>query len=92
MSFELDDRIIPILEKFRLQHVARFGRFPIDRDLIAAAVERYRRETHSFHTPVGELSITLQDVFILWGLPINGYLIAGHSDENLSSEVVEFFG
>ena len=92
MSFEFDDRIVPILERFRLHHVARFGRFQIDRDLIGAAVERFRRETHSFHTPVGEISITLQDVSILWGLPINGQPITGHSDENWSSEVVEFFG
>ena len=92
MSFELDDRIIPILQRFRLEHVARFGRFQIDRDLIGAAVERFRRETHSFHTPVGEISITLQDVSILWGLPINGQPITGHSDENWSSEVVEYFG
>ena len=64
----------------------------IDRDLITAAVERWRQETHSFHTPVGEMSITLQDVSCLLGLPINGYPVTGLSDDNWNEDVVYCFG
>ena len=92
MSFQLDDRIVPILERFRLHHVARLGSMKIDVDLITAAVERWRQETHSFNMTVGEMSITLQDVSCLLGLPINGYPVIGLSDDNWQDDVVACFG
>ena len=43
-----------------------------DRGLIYAFVERWHKETSSFHLPVGELTITLDDVASLLHLPIIG--------------------
>ncbi|XP_028246682.1 protein MAIN-LIKE 1-like [Glycine soja] len=43
-----------------------------DRGLISSFVERWHRETSSFHLPVGEVSITLDDVVSLLYLPIVG--------------------
>ena len=43
-----------------------------DIGLISALVERWRPETNSFHFPVGEMTITLEDVFMLLGLPVRG--------------------
>ncbi|KAH1199238.1 Protein MAIN-LIKE 1 [Glycine max] len=43
-----------------------------DRGLLSAFVERWHRETSSFHLPVGELTITLDDVSSLLHLPIIG--------------------
>ena len=43
-----------------------------DVGLISALVERWRPETNSFHFPVGEMTITLEDVFMLLGLPVRG--------------------
>jgi len=40
--------------------------------LISAFVERWHRETNSFHLPVGEMTITLDDVSSLLHLPILG--------------------
>ncbi|KAL0388633.1 UNVERIFIED_CONTAM: protein MAIN-LIKE 2 [Sesamum radiatum] len=34
-------------------------------------------ETHTFHFSVGEATITLQDISIIWALPIEGNLITG---------------
>ena len=47
-----------------------------DRGLLSAFVERWHRETSSFHLPVGELTITLDDVSSLLHLPVIGDLHA----------------
>ena len=51
-----------------------------DPGLISAFVERWHRETSTFHLLVGELTITLDDVSSLLHLPISG---AFHSFEAL---------
>ncbi|KAL5191992.1 Protein MAIN-LIKE 1 [Glycine soja] len=47
-----------------------------DRGLLSAFVERWHRETSSFHLPVGELTIMLDDVSSLLHLPVIGDLHA----------------
>ncbi|KAH1225123.1 Protein MAIN-LIKE 1 [Glycine max] len=47
-----------------------------DRGLLSAFVERWHRETSSFHLPVGELTITLDDVSSLLHLSVIGDLHA----------------
>ncbi|KAH1257966.1 Protein MAIN-LIKE 1 [Glycine max] len=47
-----------------------------DWGLLSAFVERWHRETSSFHLPVGELTITLNDVSSLLHLPVIGDLHA----------------
>ena len=47
-------------------------RVQLDRSLLAALVDRWRPETHTFHLPCGEMAPTLQDVSYLLGLPIAG--------------------
>ena len=44
----------------------------IDRGLMFAFVERWHKETSSFHLPVGEVTITLDDVASLLHLSIIG--------------------
>ena len=44
----------------------------MDRALLSAWVDRWRLETHTFHLPVGEVTVTLQDVAMLFGLPLDG--------------------
>jgi hypothetical protein len=52
----------------------------INGSLIAGLVERWRPETQTFHLPFGEMTVTLQDVSVLWGLPIQGEPVGGISD------------
>ncbi|KAL5133133.1 Protein MAIN-LIKE 1 [Glycine soja] len=58
-----------------------------DPGLISTFVERWHRETNTFHLPVGELTITLDDVSSLLHLPISG---AFHSYEALSVDETIF--
>ncbi|KAL5190863.1 Protein MAIN-LIKE 1 [Glycine soja] len=58
-----------------------------DPGLISAFVERWHSETSTFHFPVGELTITLDDVSSILHLPITGAL---HSFHALSTEEARF--
>ena len=58
-----------------------------DPGLISAFVERWHGETSTFHLPVGEMTITLDDVSSLLHLPIIGVL---HSFHALSTEEAIF--
>lgn len=57
--------------------VALVGTLKLDKVLISAMVERWRRETHTFHMSFGECTITLLDVSIHLGLLIDGLHVTG---------------
>ncbi|CAI0559461.1 unnamed protein product [Linum tenue] len=44
----------------------------MDNNLLTTMVERWRKETHTFHLLEGEMTITLKDVAMLTELPIDG--------------------
>uniref|UniRef100_A0A0E0Q0E8 Aminotransferase-like plant mobile domain-containing protein n=1 Tax=Oryza rufipogon TaxID=4529 RepID=A0A0E0Q0E8_ORYRU len=70
------------LQNIGFYQIAKMRSIKIDKYLISALVERWRPKTNSFHLPIGEMTITLQDISCLWGLPISGKLIVGQSDGN----------
>jgi hypothetical protein len=44
---------------------------------LMALMDRWRPKTHTFHLPSGEITVTLQDVTKILGLPIDGTPILG---------------
>ncbi|MFQ6637337.1 hypothetical protein Gotur_013821 [Gossypium turneri] len=72
----------PLVENYLREasfwHVATVGRgcklYP---KLISALIERWRPETHTFHLPCGECTITLEDVSLQLGLPVDGKPVTG---------------
>ncbi|KAL2245206.1 serine/threonine-protein phosphatase 7 long form homolog isoform X1 [Sesamum indicum] len=73
----LDPRVQQMMLKAGFYGVYKAGRMRLDHALITALVERWRPETHTFHLPVGEATVTLQDISVLWGLPVDGDPITG---------------
>jgi hypothetical protein len=47
---------------------------------LLALVDQWRPETHIFHLSCGEATMTLQDITMLLGLPIDGHLMCGLVD------------
>uniref|UniRef100_A0A453L8U5 Aminotransferase-like plant mobile domain-containing protein n=1 Tax=Aegilops tauschii subsp. strangulata TaxID=200361 RepID=A0A453L8U5_AEGTS len=45
---------------------------PLNAAAITALTDRWRPETHSFHLRTGEMTVTLQDIAMIAGLPIEG--------------------
>ncbi|QHO03129.1 uncharacterized protein DS421_13g429730 [Arachis hypogaea] len=70
-------RLEPYLRRAGFYYASLIKRFEYDNPLISAFVERWRPETHTFHLPWGECTITLEDVAMQLGLPIDGEPVSG---------------
>ncbi|KAL0403310.1 UNVERIFIED_CONTAM: Serine/threonine-protein phosphatase 7 long form [Sesamum radiatum] len=79
-------RVLDVLHQIGFYGVYRCGRLVYDCHLITALVERWRPETHTFHFRVGEATITLEDVQIIWALPIDGLPVTGLDIERSTEE------
>ncbi|KAH7834759.1 hypothetical protein Vadar_019411 [Vaccinium darrowii] len=64
----------------------------LDLALLTALVERWRSETHTFHFPSAEATVTLQDVEIITGLPVDGRPVTGSTDLNWEQMVRDLLG
>ncbi|MBA0642304.1 hypothetical protein Goklo_026722, partial [Gossypium klotzschianum] len=64
------------LQDVRFLHASHMlGSCKLDPTLISALVERWRLETHSFHLPCGECTITLKDITLQLGLSVDGPVV-----------------
>lgn len=68
----------------------------IDKILISGFVERWQPETNTFHIPFGEITITLDDVSAILGIPVAGASVAVSpermSDRDAEELLVELLG
>ncbi|XP_057961052.1 serine/threonine-protein phosphatase 7 long form homolog isoform X2 [Malania oleifera] len=77
--FDADDRIVRWIRDAGFYGIYRIAHIQLDWHLVTAFVERWRPETHTFHLPHGEATITLEDVAVLFGLPIDGKPVTGRT-------------
>ena len=77
-KYPIHPRVLEMIELLGLYGVYRYNWPSIDRSLITSLVERCRPKTHTFHFRTGATTITLQDVKVLYGLPVNGDPVLGH--------------
>jgi hypothetical protein len=60
---------------------------------IMVMVDRWRVETHSFHLLCSKMTVTLEDVGMILGLPIRGHPVTGHVDSaGWHERVIDFVG
>ncbi|KAH9623734.1 hypothetical protein KSS87_012882 [Heliosperma pusillum] len=71
-AFEVPEAVLTYVNNAQFRGITRLCYVTLDTDLITALVERWRQETHTFHLPFGEATVTLQDVAMLFGLRISG--------------------
>ncbi|KAF7835764.1 serine/threonine-protein phosphatase 7 long form-like protein [Senna tora] len=84
--------IVPYLIQAGFYGISRVGHFEYVRPLIRALVERWRPETHTFHFPQGECTITLQDVALQLGLPCSGFVVTRTEKHNYRELCMELLG
>ena len=73
----VDEHVIAIVRLLGLDHLHMVSSIKLDHELINAFIERWRLETHSFHLSHGEMTITLQDVEVIMGMPIEDEAMVG---------------
>jgi hypothetical protein len=78
-----DERYVPLLHWANLLAIAEsvhHGMLVFNATTIIAMVDRWRLETHSFRLPCGEMTVTLEDVAMILGLPIRGCPVTSRVD------------
>lgn len=85
-------RIVPYLQRAGFYGFSRVGFIQLDWHLVTALVERWRPETHTFHLPSGEITITLEDISLQFGLPVDGLPVTGSTDHQWHDLCVQLLG
>ena len=88
----VDDRVLAIVRLLSLEGLHLIPSIQLDHALITTFVERWRPETHTFHLPHGEMTITLQDVEVIMGLPIEGEAMVGFTKRTWKTMCNEMLG
>ncbi|CAN6200537.1 unnamed protein product [Urochloa humidicola] len=96
LDMRYDDRYTPLLERAGLDAISflvRRGLPPFNSAALTALVDRWRPETHTFHLPFGEMTVTLQDCQKMLGLKIDGRPVIGPCrSEGWRARVQAFLG
>ncbi|XP_051178114.1 uncharacterized protein [Lolium perenne] len=69
--------MLTLLRRAGFYHLSFLKRVQLDHALLNALVERWRRETQTFHLRFGEMAVLLKDVAILTGLRVHGTPVTG---------------
>ena len=88
----VDECVIAIVRLLGLERLHMVSSIKLDHALIIAFVEQWHPKTHSFHLPHGEMTITLQDVEVIMGLPIEGEAMVGPSKRTWTDVCAEMLG
>lgn len=88
----LTERQIELVKRAGFGYLRLIPAISLDNPLISALVERWRKETNTFHITVGEMTITLEDVAYLLGLRIDGEPVIGVTYTTCDSVCIKYLG
>ncbi|RYR68124.1 hypothetical protein Ahy_A03g014596 [Arachis hypogaea] len=95
----LPDSYTPIIESLLwatgFYHVSQVRVIQGQSTLVIILVERCHPNTHTFHLPTGECAITLEDIALILGIPINGLRVTGTimtSQQAIEAKCLHQFG
>ena len=88
----VDDHVFAIVRLLGLEGLHLVSSIQLDHALITAFVEQQRPETHTFHLPHSEITITLQDAKVIMGLPIEGEAMVGPAKRTWTKLCAEMLG
>ncbi|XP_024959492.1 protein MAIN-LIKE 2 [Cynara cardunculus var. scolymus] len=91
-QWTLTSKQIELVNKAGFGYLRLIPAISLDNPLISALVERWRRETNTFHFTVGEMSVTLEDVGYLLGLPIDGEPVIGVTYTTCDAVCMRYLG
>ena len=91
-EWKLSPKQIELVEKAGFGYLRKIPAISLDNPLISALVERWRRETNTFHLSAGEMTVTLQDVALLLGLAIDGKPVIGITHTSCASVCQRLLG
>nr|XP_027186085.1 protein MAIN-LIKE 2-like [Cicer arietinum] len=87
-----NEAILPYLQEADFGEVVKLENYKLNVGLITAMVERWRPETHTFHLPVGECTITLEDVYYILGLNVSGFSVSCSNFVNVKEICQDYLG
>lgn len=76
----MDEMIEPYVDFAGFGHVSKIQSWSVDAKFVLALQERWLPETHTFWFPIGKCTVTLEDVYMLLGLPIEGKAVNGKTN------------
>ena len=91
-SERLHPGFISYLQRASFYGIAKLGFIKMNWALITALVERWHQETHTFHLPHDKMIITLQDVEVMLGLPVDGEVLVESTELNWSELCLQLLG
>ena len=96
MKMEYDERYTSFYRRARLLgFVLQFKCKPptLVHSALTALIDRWRPETHNFHIPCGEMTVTLEDWGMITGLPLEGHALTRRVErKNWHDRVVTLIG
>ena len=77
-----DPRVAAYIIDAGLGGLLQVPNIDLDHALIMVLVERWQPKMHSFHLPHGEMTIKLQDMEVIMGVPVDDLLMVGYTHMN----------
>ncbi|PKA62550.1 Serine/threonine-protein phosphatase 7 long form like [Apostasia shenzhenica] len=78
VAYDICLTFIDALDVADVGNIKHLSNIRLDHLSITALIECWSLETNTFHLPIGEMTITLQDIIVILGVQIDGDPLISH--------------